>query len=155
MEVVKLKVVLSVIGTFIISLLGGLDKLLYALFILSVFDLLTGFSAALLTGKPNSQKAWQGILKKALMFMAVAVGVIVDLVFGIGFGSSYIPPAVAQVFACLGFTLNVRNIILLYAIITEVVSNLENMAKCGLRFPAWLMVILKKFSHTMEGGEKC
>ncbi len=66
-----LKVAGAGVGAYIIGLLGGWDKALEALIVLSVLDYMGGVCEAIITRKLSSAVGYKGIVRKAFAFLVI------------------------------------------------------------------------------------
>ncbi len=109
-----ISVTFGAIGGLLVSFLGGLDKLLYALLILMVLDYITGILKAIYNKKLSSKIGFKGIIKKVLTVIIVGVSVLLEHSFGI--------PAI-------------REIVIMFFAINEAISLSENAIQMGLPLP--------------------
>lgn len=129
-----LSIVGGAIGGFIVSLLGGLDKLIIALLILMILDYITGLIKAIYNKQLSSGIGFKGLLKKVLILVVVAVAVIAEQHLGV--------PAV-------------REIVIMFFAVNEAISILENAAQMGLPIPEKLKeVLLQLRDKNKESEEK-
>lgn len=119
--VFKVSIILSAIGSFLISQLGGWDKELYALVSLMAVDYMLGLSlgwcgksSKTKSGKLSSKAGVIGIIKKVAYLLCVFVGVVLDTVIG----SSFIREGVIIAFCA-----------------TEMISIIENLTSLGIPIP--------------------
>ena len=117
----KLNYVLSGIGGYTVSLLGGADSQLEALLIIMCLDFVSGFLAACRgrsrksgSGYLSSGAAGAGVLKKTAYLICVIVAVNVERSTGLSF---------------------IREIVIVSFVVTESVSVLENCAGLGINIP--------------------
>ena len=102
------------IGGFIVSLLGGWDKLIMALLLLMVLDYATGLIKAFYNKELSSHIGFKGLAKKVLILVIVAVSVVAEDMLGI--------PAV-------------REMVIMFFAVNEALSILENAGAMGLPLP--------------------
>lgn len=126
----------SIVGGAFSFLIGGWGLLLTVLLILNALDFITGMAAN--WGSISSQRGYQGVIKKGMMWVWIVVANLVYLVlldqgFTIG---QVIPDTVAILF-----------------IINEIISLGENSAKMGLDMPKPIKSALEVFNNK-EGAEK-
>lgn len=119
----NLKAMLFMCGGFIVSQLGGLDTLLKALLFLSVLDYVTGILSALYNKKLNSETGYKGIIKKVFIYCIVAL--------------SYCVQGVT------GDSVPIRDIVVMFYIVNESLSILENGGKV-ISYPDKLREILEQ-----------
>lgn len=101
--------------TWAFNLYPALGVLIVAI----VLDILTGLSAAFVTGELNSATSWRGMVRKVTILFVVAFAALIQLLSPL---NEY--PLAKMV--CSFFT------------VTEGISILENAARCGLPLPEFL-----------------
>ncbi len=106
---------------------GAADQWLYALLALIVLDYLTGVIAAVISKELSSRVGFNGILKKLLFLVVVAVAHIIDTTVGAG-GT-------------------VRAMAIGFLIANEGISILENCGRCGLPIPQKLLDLLEQLKN--------
>lgn len=99
-----------------------------------VLDYLSGTFAAMKNGNWSSQVARQGLWHKAGMVLAVLVAALADLGLSV---------AVSELDIGFAWPGAVLPIVLLWYILTELGSVLENVTIMGAPVPAWLTKVLK------------
>lgn len=72
----------AVLGLCLSVMLGGIDKMIWALVALAAVDYATGVAGAFKSGIWDSGTGWSGIKKKVLMFAFVGIAVAVDSAIG-------------------------------------------------------------------------
>lgn len=102
------KLAITYIGGIFTVLLGGYDHLLRFLLIMMVFDFITGFLNALMSGKVDPHKMLIGGIKKVAILLVIVVTVQLDLTFN--------------------EVLPIREMVLLYYIIQEFTSFVINIS---------------------------
>ena len=112
---------LTVAGTYIATLLGGYDETLKTLFFVIVIDIICGWIVAIFhkskktnTGGLSSKVNFEGLVKKVLIILCVALGHRFDVLIDV----NYIRTAV-----CVAFIIN------------ETLSIIENFALMGVKMP--------------------
>lgn len=138
---VSIKFVLSAIGAFIASALGGWNTVLSLLVVLMVVDLITGFSLAVISKEVSSKKMRQGILRKLITFLIIYVGYRLDCVMVAGLGALPI---------LWGISLSAKMFLSVYFCFEENISVLENCANLGVPFPKWLRSMLQQVSDNIN-----
>jgi toxin secretion/phage lysis holin len=134
--------IVGVVGGAIASALGGCDKVLTALLVCSSVDYLSGMAVAIIfkkspkteTGGAQSKAGFVGLVKKAFIFLIIAVIYQIDIVLDSGGFIRYI--------AIIGFIAN------------ECLSLVENVGLMGIKLPPAVVNaidILKKKSEEREG----
>jgi len=130
----------AVIGT-LAYVFGGWDELLKVLLVLIVLDYLTGVLKALYNKELSSVKGYNGIVKKVILMMVVAMSVMIQKV--------------------MGNTLPIREVVITFFIANESLSLIEN-ASSVIPVPESLKKLLlqlksdtisKKISDEKEKGE--
>ena len=102
------KLAITYIGGMFTVLLGGYDHLLRFLLIMMVFDFITGFLNALMSGTVDPHKMLIGGIKKVAILLVIVVTVQLDLTFN--------------------EVLPIREMVLLYYIIQEFTSFVINIS---------------------------
>lgn len=116
-----LSVIGGTLGGFIVSLLGGWDKIITALLILMCLDYFTGIIKAIYNNELSSEIGFKGLAKKVLILVIVMVAVITEQYLGV--------PAI-------------REIVIMFFSVNEGISILENAAQMGLPIPTKLKNVL-------------
>lgn len=124
-----IKLGLSTVGSFFIALLGGFDTLLYFLILLVVIDYLTGTIQAVKEGDFKSSVMRWGAVNKAIEFAIIAIFYEIDLTLGM------------DIF---------RNGAIIWFLICEGSSILENCVKLGIPLPEGSETILKQLKKTIS-----
>ena len=136
-----IKVVISAIGSFIASALGGWNPVLSLLIILMLVDLITGFSLAVINKEVSSSKMRLGILRKFITFVMIFIGYRFDLVMIDSLGALPV---------MWGISLSAKMFITVYFCFEENISVIENCANLGIPVPKWLRSILKQVSNDVN-----
>ena len=121
------KVGFAIIGGFLGWVFGGFDSLIYALIAFVALDYITGVLLAIHDKKISSEIGFRGICKKAMIFVLVAVGHILDQSI-MGTGSS------------------IRTMLIMFYLSNEGISILENSGATGLPLPQKLKDILQQLN---------
>jgi toxin secretion/phage lysis holin len=117
-----LKIILAVVGSFLVSALGGADNLIILLLVLASLDMVFGAAKGAKNKKFSSSVFLWGIINKAIIFAIIALMVRVDLVLGkVGF---------------------LRNAFIIWFSLCEGASIIENSASLGIPWPEGLLGIL-------------
>lgn len=117
-------------------LFGGVDHLVIALIIIMSADYLTGLCVAYFFKKNvESKRAFQGLMKKTAMLLAVIVANQLDLVSGSG-----------------GHFM--RNAMILFLIGMEGISFIENLGHMGVKVPAYISQAFAQLKDANDKGEK-
>ncbi len=118
-----IKAVFTAIGGYLGYILGGQDSFLYALIAFIVIDYITGVMLAILKKRLSSSVGFNGIFKKVMIFMIVAVAHTLDAHL-INSGGA------------------IRTAVIFFYISNEGISILENSANIGLPIPEKLKNVL-------------
>ena len=129
----RIKLVLSLLGGALSSLVGGMDGLMIVLLACMVIDYLTGVMHAILEKQLSSAIGFQGICKKMLIFIMVGAAHLLDV---------YI----------LGGTGALRSAVICFYLSNEGISMLENAARIGLPIPDALRDVLSQLHAKNEAS---
>ncbi|MCL2071234.1 MAG: phage holin family protein [Oscillospiraceae bacterium] len=117
-------------------LFGAADGLFYALVAFAVLDYVTGVTSALIKKELSSRVGFEGLFKKVMVFVLVALANIID----------------RQV---LGGTEGVlRSAVVAFLLANEGLSILENISKAGLPVPKKLRAMLKQIKEDNDFENK-
>ena len=119
--------VISVILTFLIYFLGGLDIALKSLLIVIVIDYVTGILSAIYNKQINSKVGFKGILKKFSYLLIIALSVIVDNI--------------------LGQSGTIRTLVIYFFVANDGISILENVAEMNIPLPPKLLETLEQLKE--------
>lgn len=125
-----LSLAIGIVGGVICKMLGGLDGVLIALIVAVVLDYATGVIKAIYYKRLSSEIGFHGLLKKALIFLVVALAVVVQ-----GVISKQIP---------------LREVTVMFYLANEGISILENAAEF-VPLPEKLKEVLLQIR---DGGKK-
>ena len=130
----KIQIAVTAFGGWMGYFLGGLDGLLIALIAFAALDYLTGVMCAIADKRLSSAVGFKGICRKAVIFMLVGVGHVIDT-HVVGTGAA------------------VRTAVICFYLSNEGVSLLENAAHLGLPVPEKLKAVLSQLhdKHEKEG----
>ncbi len=101
-------IVTGLTGGFLCNLLGGGDMLLKTIVIMVILDYATGIIKAIYNKKLSSEIGFKGILKKIMIFIVIATAWTVQKL--------------------LGEAIALREIVIIFFIVNEALSLLENAA---------------------------
>lgn len=120
-----MKCVVTIMGILMNFHFGDISRpLLSALFMLIIFDFLTGVGAAHITGESiKSAKIFRTAWKFVLYFVVVSAGYFTEVV--------------------IGYDLFISKTILIFLALTELISIFENVQKGGYDMPTSLIAKLK------------
>lgn len=118
----------------------------FLLFVLMLSDYVTGLSCAFIEGQLSSCSGILGILKKVAYLFVVGVGVSLDFVLQIAGEKLGIGTQNVYFFGLL---------VIVWLIVNECISILENVAKMGVPIPSFLKPILARLKQSTEerGGK--
>lgn len=131
-DMLQFKPALAALAVGIAALCGGFTPLLSIMVIMMAVDFLTGFLGAAMRKELASSKMFDGAVRKIIMF------VVVVMAYQIG-------NAIALPW--------LRDAVIVYYIINEALSILENAVLAGVRVPSFLTAILKKAGELAEEGK--
>lgn len=114
------------VGGIIAYIFGGIDSLLIALITLMIVDYVSGLVKAYSTKKLSSKVGLKGICKKILIICVVVVSALCETVLGI--------PAI-------------REIVIMFFIINECLSIIENACQMGVKIPEKLQKALEQINE--------
>lgn len=114
-------------------LFGTWDSLIIALVAFVVIDYITGVANAAMKGKLSSSIGFNGLLKKLMIFLLVAIGTVLDRVI----------PAANDA---------IRSAVIMFYIANEGLSILENACEMGIPFPKIIKMMLGKLAD--DAGEE-
>lgn len=141
----KENIIKGVLTAAMATLMAYLGHLVIPIIILAAVMLLdygTGIGKAWVAGELSSKIGVIGILKKVGYLVIVAVGMIVDWVIQAGLTELHIDYKIEFLFAM---------IVIVWLILNELISILENVAAIGAPVPKWLTKIITKLKdHTEE-----
>lgn len=112
-------------------LLGGWDSMLQLLVIVMVIDYITGLAVAGIFKK--SQKTENGGIQTLIGFKGLVRKVCILLLVLV----------VTRLEHTLGDTVFCRNTVIVFFVVNETLSVLENMGLMGVKYPAWLKTALE------------
>ena len=125
---VGIKTALAAVVVAISQLVGGWSPTMGVLLIVIGLDIITGIMRAALQQQLSSEISFQRGVKKFMIFVMVVLAAQLDIVFG---GE--------------GHTL--RDAMVIYYVVTEGISILENTAACGVPYPEWRLTALRQLNE--------
>lgn len=129
--------------TPILAYFGALGFPMILLLAVIVCDYLSGLTAAWATSSLSSRVGILGIVKKVCYLLLVAVGVIIDLVLQSGL-DEVLPSLFGE--GCHPVAL----LVIVWLVVNECLSILENLTEIGIPMPGFLSVIVAKLKKTLE-----
>lgn len=139
------KVIFSIIGGFMLDILGGWDNLMAFLVMLVVADTMSGVFKAIKTKTLSSEAMRVGLFKKAMIALIVAISVQADKVV-----LDYCGHPILLHFDGKDYELYVRSAFILWFCLEEAISIVENSAQLGLPLPNWLKAILVAIDNGIQ-----
>lgn len=116
------------------TLLGGADIWLLTLVGFTVADYATGMIKAVITKTLNSGTAFNGGIRKILIYVIIGIAVALDRLM--------LPDGPI-----------LRNLAIGYYIASEGLSILENIGACGVRYPQKIAEVLASLQKNTKGNE--
>jgi toxin secretion/phage lysis holin len=138
-----LKLAVSGVVAFILSLLGGYDELLGGLFLLVLLDIISGLLKGISTKSLSSTKLREGAIHKAGIIILVIICANADIFWKAVMGS---PINIG------GTDMYIRNWGILYFCFEEFISIIENLILTGVPFPKWLRNLLSQANDTLNNS---
>ena len=131
---------LSMLGSFVVEFLGGVDTVLIALLLFMAVDYITGMAVAFIFhkskktqgGGASSKEGFKGIVKKICMLLLVGLAHELDIIMGVDY---------------------TRAMAILFFIGNEGLSVLENMGLMGVKYPAFLIKALEALRDDSGGDD--
>ncbi len=140
---------------YYISAIGGVVAAYFKMYGLAftlvgvavLFDIVTGVLASILNGGGlTSAKAYRGVIKKLVLFIALGFGTFLDV---------FIPYAAQAANFTIPKNLLFSTVICVYITVTESISIIENIYRCnGAALPKWLLKMLKTAQNEMNEENK-
>lgn len=146
-RVKTLKALLSAGAALLTALWGWFGWLIAAWVVCMLLDYLTGTAAALKTGTWSSKIAREGLWHKAGCAAAVLIAGILDLVLGQLLGT--VPDALP-----FTYTVFLCPMTVVWYILTEAGSILENAGELGAPLPEWLKKAVAVLRDKVDGGRE-
>lgn len=141
------KAALSAALALLTALWGWFGWLLVAWIAAMALDVATGMAAALRTGQWSSRTARDGLWHKAGCVSAVTAAGVLDLVAGLLLGSL---PADSLPFS---YTVLLCPLAVVWYLLTEMGSILENAGAMGAPIPGWLRKAIGELRDKLEDNE--
>lgn len=141
----KENVIKGVLTAAMAALMAYLGHLVIPIIVLAAVMLLdygTGIAKAWINGELSSKIGIIGILKKFGYLVVVAVGMIIDWIVKAGLAELHVNFKFEFLFAM---------IVIIWLVLNELISILENVAAIGAPVPHWLTKVITKLKdHTEE-----
>lgn len=131
----------TVLSTFIGDLFKQVLGLLIVMLVFMLFDWITGIAKAKKNNELSSKIGLHGILKKGCYLFIVLIA----------FGLDYVISFAAGKVGFDAFTsVYVSILVVMWIIVNEGISILENLGELGVAYPAFLTKIFKSLKTTVE-----
>lgn len=126
------KVGLAVLGGAIASHLGGFDSSLSLLVIMIMTDITTGIIKAVVKKNLESREMMVGMIRKVLILVCVMLAFEIDKAL-----------ALHAAEAGMKYNIDLRQFIIVYFVLEEMLSVLENMVIIGVPMPKFIIQFLR------------
>ena len=126
------------------ALTAYLDVLLVpvsVLLITMVIDYVSGLTKAWVTSQLSSRIGIIGIIKKVSYLLIVCVGMIIDWIIGSALANAGVELPVNDIVAL---------IVIVWLVINELLSIIENVAAVGVNVPKWLLKLIGRLKNTVD-----
>ena len=131
----------AALGAWMLARVGALLPVLLVLLAVMVLDYITGMVKAGIAGTLNSTRGWQGLLKKLMYAVTVAIAMVADYLLYIGGSQIGIDMHESAYFGTL---------VSIWLIINECISILENLSEIGVPMPGFLGRILQRVQGKVD-----
>lgn len=131
----------AALGAWILARVGALLPVLLVLLGVMILDYITGMVKAGISGNLNSSRGWQGLLKKLMYAVTVAIAMVADYLLYIGGSQIGIDMHESAYFGTL---------VSIWLIINECISILENLSEIGVPMPGFLGRILQRVQDKVD-----
>ena len=133
----------STVAALLAGMVGGCDSMFAFLLVLVLTDIATGFIAAWYNKEINSKVLRRGLINKTFYIIFIWLGVLADNV---------VMDTTGNYITISNHVILIRNVIVAYLMLEELVSVLENAAKMGLPVPSWLRSVLQQVSDVANSS---
>lgn len=131
----------AALGAWVLARVGALLPVLLVLLGVMILDYITGMVKAGISGTLNSTRGWQGLLKKLMYAVTVAIAMVADYLLYIGGKEIGVDMHESAYFGTL---------VSLWLIINECISILENLSEIGVPMPGFLGRILQRVQGKVD-----
>lgn len=136
-----LKAAFAAVSAFVLARLGQLAPWVGVILLAMVLDYITGMTAAWISKTLSSRTGVIGVVKKLSYIVVIIVAMMAD--WAITQGGSYFRIQIkGQGFVAL--------LVIIWLLINEIISILENIGRIGVVYPKWLLNMLKHLKQTAE-----
>lgn len=142
----QIKGAITALLVFLTALWGWVGWAIIIWIVCIVLDYISGTAAARRSGEWSSEVARDGLWHKLGEIFAVLVSALCDIALGVILKT-------APVELPFEFTTLITPIVLLWYIITELGSILENAGKLGAPLPKWMKKMLKQYKDTIDAAQ--
>lgn len=139
----QIKAAIAAVLAFMTALWGWVGWAIIIWVVCIVLDYISGTAAARRNGEWSSEVARDGLWHKLGEIFAVLVAALCDIALGVILKT-------APVELPIDFTTLITPIVLLWYIITELGSILENAGKLGAPLPKWLKKMIAQYKNTID-----
>lgn len=122
----------SVVFSYLCDVFNPFRDAIIILCVMMVIDYMTGILQAIYKKKLNSKIDAKGIVKKALIILVTAMACLLDTKY-------------------FGGVMAIGNMVIGFYIFNEGISILENVGKCGVKYPEKLEKILTQLKDKNDG----
>ena len=129
---------IALLGAWCLARVQALAPVLIVLLVTMILDYITGLVKAGMTGEINSTKGWQGLLKKLMYVVTVAIALVADYVIDYAAHQFGWELNMAAYFAIL---------VSVWLIINEAISVIENLSAIGVPMPTFLVKIFHRVQN--------
>jgi len=141
MKRTMLQMAIAIIPSGVAAYWGNIKIPILLLLIAMLLDFATGISNAGIKRKISSQKAREGVKKKAAEFALIGVGVLVDTII------LYVERRLGL--SILPMSMFFGILVVLWLCIKELISILENISALGVPIPAFLRAVIAKLEKSV------
>lgn len=131
----------AALGAWMLARVGALLPVLLVLLGVMILDYVTGMVKAGIGGTLNSTRGWQGLLKKLMYAVTVAIAMVADYLLYIGGSQIGIDMHESAYFGTL---------VSIWLIINECISIVENLSEIGVPMPGFLGRILQRVQDKVD-----
>lgn len=145
-KAIEIKAAVTAVLAFLTALWGWLGWTVLIWLFCLLLDYISGTAAARKAGEWSSAIAREGLWHKLGEIFAVLVAALADIALSVVMASAPVQ---------LPFEIGalVTPVVLLWYIITELGSILENAGKMGAPLPEWLKKMLKMYKDTLDAAQ--
>lgn len=136
-----IKTAITVFFASFVACFSNVAAPLIVLLIVVICDYITGMIKAYSTHVLNSRIGFMGIVKKLSYFIVVAVGMVCDYLISSG---------LKQINTSIGDLSIIAIIVIIWLIINELLSILENLSQIGVPLPTFLKKLLERLLVVAE-----